>query len=344
MKQLFESGAMRIMFEDLVEEVKKQLKENDSNPDYETIIDVTANAIIEDIHSHEKKKVSKVVSENDAFIKRNREKWSIAFQKLHALRETALQAGMNFQKQFCKYDQYQTDELIGVLMRQHANACRISSEIIHLLEGGYPDGAIARWRTLYEIVIVCLVIKKYGRPAAIDYIKYGIVKNAEGINEHHKTANAMGLETFSQEELDFANKQKQEITNGDSGWHWARKYAGASKIEKLREHVELDKWSHNYKLASRNIHADYYEMSNLYGMSDAENDMLLVGQSNSGLTEPAHFMAISLAQITSIFITTYMEDESHELDYQDSLLFLKVINNYVKEVGEAFIDVQNTIR
>lgn len=331
------------MFEELLEMVKNKLKESGSNTDYEAIIDLASKVLIEDTLSHEKETVSKIISENDAFTKRNRERWSLGFQKLHALRETSLQAGMNFQKQFLEYDQYQTDELLGVLMRQHAHACRISGEIIHLLEGGYPDAAVARWRTLYEMVITCLLIKMYGRDAAIDFIKYGIVKNAEGINEHHRTANEMGIETFSQEEIDFANAQKQEITEGNPSWHWARKYAGVSKLEKLREHVGLDKWSHNYKLASRNVHSDYFEMRCLYAMSEAKSDMLLVGQSNSGLTEPAHFTAISLAQITSIFLTAYIEDESKELDYRDSLLFMKIIDNYVKEVGEAFINVEKAI-
>lgn len=327
------------MFEELLEMVEKRLKESGSKADYEAIIDLASKVLIEDTLSQERDTVGKVISESDAFIRRNRERWSLGFQKLHALRETSLQAGMNFQKQFLEYDHYQTDELLGVLMRQHAHACRISGEIIHLLEGGYPDAAVARWRTLYEMVITCLLIKKYGRDAAIDYIRHGIVKNAEGINEHQRTANEMGVKTFAQEEVDFVNSQKQEITEGNPSWHWARKYAGVSKIEKLREHVGLDKWSHNYKLASRNIHSDYFEMSCLYAMSEAKSDLLLVGQSNSGLTEPAHFTAISLAQITSIFLTAYIEDESKELDYQDSLLFMKVIDNYVKEVGEAFLNV-----
>lgn len=331
------------MFEELLDMVETRLKESGGNTDYEAIIELASKVLIEDTLSHEQETVSKIVSENDAFTKRNREKWSLGFQKLRALRETSLQAGINFQKQFLEYEDYQTDELLGVLMRQHAHACRISGEIIHLLEGGYPDAALARWRTLYEMVVTCLLIKKYGREAAIDYIKYGVVKNAEGINEHHRTASEMGIKTFSQEEINFANAQKQEIIGGNSNWHWARKYAGVSKIEKLREHVGLDKWSHNYKLASRNIHSDYFEMSCLYAMSEAKSDMLLVGQSNSGLTEPAHFTAISLAQITSVFLTAYIEDESKELDYRDSLLFLKIIDNYVKEVGEAFLNVGKSI-
>tara|TARA_Y100000588_G_C13770812_1_gene718099 strand:+ start:230 stop:340 length:111 start_codon:yes stop_codon:yes gene_type:complete len=36
-------------------------------------------------------------------------------------------------------------------------------------------------------------------------------------------------------------------------------------------------------------------MASLYGMNEAKEDLLLCGQSKSGLTEPAHFTAIALA-------------------------------------------------
>ncbi len=321
--------------------VEAKLTENGETPSYEDIINLTSDLLIEDTREQEELNVLRVVSDHDAFIKRNRERWSIGFRKLHALRETCLQAGMNFQSQFIKIPKYETDELIGVFLRQHAHACRISGEIIHLLEGGYPDAALARWRTLYEMVVTCLVIKKCGREAAIDYIKHGMVKTAEGIAEHRKTAEAMGQSTFTDEESEYFENLKEEITNGEASWHWARKHTGFAKLEKLREYVELDKWSHNYKLASRNIHSDYFEMSSLYAMNEAKQDILLSGQSNSGLTEPAHFTAISLAQITTIFLSAYIEDENNGLDYKDSVLFMKIIDNYVKEVGEAFSDVES---
>ncbi|EOX4974520.1 DUF5677 domain-containing protein [Vibrio alginolyticus] len=331
------------MFEELLDLAEKKLKESDGTLDYKQVIELAAEVLIEDTQEHEKETISKVVSEHDAFVVRNRERWAVGLQKLHALRETSLQAGMNFQKQFLEFPQYQTDELVGVLMRQHAHACRITGEIIHLLEGGYPDAALARWRTLYEMVINCLIIRKHGRDAAIDYIKHGMVKTAEGISEHHRTAGEMGITTFSDEEVEFANNLKEELTQGNPSWNWVRDYTNVARIDKLREHVGLDKWSHNYKLASRNVHADYYEMASLYAMSEAKQDLLLVGQSNSGLTEPAHFTAISLAQITSIFLTAYIEDENHPLDYRDSQLFMILIDNYVKEVGEAFLSVESAI-
>ncbi|WP_028114887.1 DUF5677 domain-containing protein [Ferrimonas kyonanensis] len=331
------------MFEELLRVAEEKIRESDSKVNCDCVIELASSILIENANMQEEEKVKRIMLEHDAFLKRNRERWNLGFSKLHALRETCLQAGMNFRQQFIKIPKYETDELIGVFMRQHAHACRITGEIIHLLEGGYPDAALARWRTLYEMVVTCLVIKKCGRAAAIDYIKHGMVQTAEGVEEHRKNADAMGQETFSEQEAESYAQLKHSITKGNSGWHWAREHTGYKKIDKLREFVELDKWSHNYKLASRNVHADYYEMASLYAMREAKEDLLLCGQSNSGLTEPAHFTAIALAQITSVFLTTYIEDNDSGLDYSDSAIFMKIIENYVKEVGEAFLSVEKPI-
>ena len=69
------------MFEELLEMVEKKLKESDSKADYEAIIDLASKVLIEDTLSHEKATVGKVISENDAFIRRNRERRSLGLQK-----------------------------------------------------------------------------------------------------------------------------------------------------------------------------------------------------------------------------------------------------------------------
>jgi hypothetical protein len=328
---------------DFLKLMEQELVVDGSIAEIESGIEKSTKVLIDNLEVCEEKNVSDLVSGNDEFIKRNRQRWKEGFKKLLTLRMVCLEAGINFQKLVLAIPELENDELIGVLMRQHAHACRISGEIIHLLEGGYPDAALARWRTLFEIAVTSLVIKKYGREAAIDYIKHGMVKNSEGIEEHKKTAVEMNCETFTDEEVARAKDIKTEFSGGEDSWHWARKYVGASQFGKLRDHVGLGKWSHNYKLASRNIHSDYFEMTSMLGMREATSDALLTGQSNSGFTDPAHFTAISLSTITSTFITAYIEDESSKLDYSDSLLFLKVIEHYVRQVGESFLKVEKSI-
>ena len=76
-------------------------------------------------------------------------------------------------------------------------------------------------------------------------------------------------------------------------------------------------------------------------MSEAKEDMLLTGQSNSGMTSPAHFTAISLSQITATYLMAYVH-EDNPLEYTNSLMFMKLIENYVDEVGETFLNVEKT--
>lgn len=327
------------MFDRMIEHAKEELKQSSQSYDLNDVIDLTVEYLVGSMKESEHNYVENLISEHDAFVSRNRNRWKDGFQKLHSLRQISLEAGIEFRKQFLLIPDYHTDPLLGVLMMHHANACRISGEIIHLLEGGYPDAALARWRTLYEISVTCLVIQKYGKDAAIDYINHGRLKAVEGMEEYQKTAKEMGVEPYSSEEMYIAKNLKEEITKGENHFHWAKKYTGFSKFEKLREHVGLGKWSNIYKLASRNVHADYTDMLSLNAMSETKEKVLLTGQSSSGMTGPAHYTAIALSQITTAYLTAYIHDETR-LDYTNSLIFIKLINSYVDEVGSAFLSVQ----
>lgn len=322
------------MFEKILNHVKEQLDEcGDSS---ELLLERSSLFLYEQMSASEDENVKELMRISEEFNQRNYLRWKDGFQKLEMLRQISIEAGMEFQKHFLTIPKYETDPLLGVLMRQHANACRIVGEIILLLKGGYPDGALARWRTLFEISVTCLVIKKYGRDAANDYIRHGRVKAVEGMEEYQKTAKEMNMQPYDENEISAAIALKDQISGGESHFHWAKKYAGFSKLEKLREDVGLGKWSHNYKLASRNVHADYSEMLSLLAMSDAKQDMLLVGQSNSGMVEPAHMTAITLAQITSAFLTAPIH-EDNDLDHTNSVLFMLLIQSYVDAVGESFL-------
>lgn len=324
------------MFGELLKIFKKKLKTHSDSVKVEDVFRLASEKIYDLIASSEPDHVKQLNSEDEEFVERNYNRWKSGFHKLQMLKQISLEAGMEFQKQFLQHSEYETDPLLGVLMRQHANACRVTGEIILLLKGGYADGALARWRTLFEISVTCLVIRKYGRGAAEDYIKHGKIKAVEGMQEYQKTAKDMNLEPYADDELEAAIQLKEELSGGDKNFQWARKYAGFGKLEKLREDVGLGKWSHNYKLASKHVHADYSEMVSLFAMSEANQDILLAGPSNSGLVEPAHMAAITLGQITASFLTAYI-DEPNKLDYSDSQMYLSLIQKYVDAVGEEFL-------
>ncbi|MGZ8175333.1 MULTISPECIES: DUF5677 domain-containing protein [Methylobacter] len=325
------------MFIELFKIAEAEFKTGPNSVNHVDVLNLVSEKLYDLMVSNEAESVSQLNKANEAFVERNYGRWISGFQKLQILNQVSLEAGMEFQKQFLQYPAYVTDPLLGVLMRQHANACRITGEIIWLLQGGYADGALARWRTLFEISVTCQVIRKCGCDAAIDYIKHGRIKAVEGMQEYQKTAKEMNLEPYADDELEAAIELKEALSGSDDSFSWARKYVGSGKLDKLREYAGLGKWSHNYKLASKHVHADFSEMRSLFAMSEAKQDLLLVGPSNSGLVEPAHMTAITLSQITAAFLTAYADDESSELDYSNSLVWLSLIQKYVDAVGQEFL-------
>ncbi len=329
------------LFEELLEKSNIKL-ENINEDNFQKIFESISKNLVETMQFNETDNINQLNQEYEDFNKRNYFRWKKGFDKLEMLRQISIKAGIEFQKEFLKYPEYENDPLLGVLMRQHANACRITGEIIHLLKGGYSDGAIARWRTLFEIAVTSLVLNRHGKECAIDYIKDGKKKSIEGMEEYQKTAEEMKVEPYSKEEMDLAIALKEEIKK-EIEYSWAIKYTKFGKMEKLREYVGLEKWSHYYMLASKIIHADFHEMNSLMAMSEAKENILLVGQSNSGMTEPADITAITLTQITSAFLTAYIQDENTKIDYNISMLFLSLLNKYSEDIGKEFLEIDKNI-
>lgn len=329
------------MFDDILKYSKEQLEQTNEPYEDEDIIKRSSKYIYELMCASEKEDFQKIDCETEEFKHRNFQRWELGFRKLEMLRQISIEAGTEFQKYFLTIPEYVNDPLIGVLMRQHANACRITGEIILLLRGGYADGALARWRTLFEILVTCLVLHKHGNDAAKDYILHGKREAIRGMEEYQKTAQEMNRKPYSEDEISMILEVKAKLDQ-EKSYHWAYKYTGGlSKLEKLREYVGLGKWSHDYMWASRNVHAYYSEMLSLQAMSESKQDCLLVGQSNSGMVEPASMTATTLMQITTTFITAHINEENN-LDYTNSTLFMMIMKQYVDAINESFVSKEQT--
>ena len=278
------------------------------------------------------------------FIKRNIRRWEKGFFALDMLVAASTEAGQDFQKEFLEFEYYKNDVQLGMLMRIHARAVRISSEIVVLMKAGYADGALSRWRSLYELALAALAISRIGRAAAVDYFISGKVKALEGMKEHQKCADRMNYQTFSDDDIQDASKsveallaqhhRKLEEYTGDYGW--LRPHINSGKREKVEKFLELSHWNHDYKWASQDIHAGYREMRSLLAMSETADDLLLVGPSNSGMADPAHRTAICLSWITTAFTNCYLEEDC-PFDSFGRMIWTKIIDELRVKVGEAFL-------
>lgn len=69
------------------------------------------------------------------------------------------------------------EQVRGTLVRMLVRACQVTDEIICLLENGFADGAMARWRTLHEIAVVAAVISRHGESIVERYIAHQAVES-----------------------------------------------------------------------------------------------------------------------------------------------------------------------
>ncbi|WP_271518459.1 DUF5677 domain-containing protein [Bradyrhizobium sp. CCBAU 53380] len=222
---------------------------------------------------------------------------------------------------------------LDVLIRLHARACQIAEEIVCLLEGGFADGAMARWRTLHEIAAVSSLIREHGDELAERYIEHDGIETARAARQYQKYHERLGLEAIAADEIQEiearakALKVKYGKEFGSSNG-WAAKHIGVAepKIDQLIAAAKLDHLLPYYKMASHNVHANPRGVFFRLGIT-SESEILVAGPSNAGLTDPGHNTAISLMQITS---TVALHEPT-----LDDLIAMKVIHQLVDEVGSA---------
>jgi hypothetical protein len=75
-------------------------------------------------------------------------------------------------------------QTFAVLINLHTRACQITDEILCLLGGGFADGAMARWRTLHEIVSVAYLIGRDGEELAERYVAHQIVESRKAARQY----------------------------------------------------------------------------------------------------------------------------------------------------------------
>ena len=76
------------------------------------------------------------------------------------------------------------EKMRKILIRLLVRACQVTDEIACLLENGFADGAMARWRTLHEIAIVAAVISQHGDSIAERYLAHQFVESKRAMDKY----------------------------------------------------------------------------------------------------------------------------------------------------------------
>lgn len=270
------------------------------------------------------------------FCKRNHKRWQTAFDLLETFIVICTEAGENFNESYRPKAVDEKNVVFDIVVRHHARACHIAQEIMCLLRSGFPDGAHARWRALHEVATTAIFIKKYGRECAERFYWHDVVESYKGMLQHRKYEHRLQEKGPTDEEFTQCKKLYDELID-KYGKAFGQPYGWASHVitkkrvnfADIEKDVSLDHMRPYYKWASQNIHAGTKGINNKLGLCESSDNILLVGQSNSGMTDPAHASAISLAQITTALLS--IEPNI------DRLVVLKIILEMEEDIGEVFL-------
>lgn len=245
-------------------------------------------------------------AEREEFLRSHRPWWGEALDCFHHLVLRATDLGADLVEDRPAEGEDMLFEVTGTL---HARACSTGQAVAVLLDGGFPEDAGGRARTLHELSVVAAVLGRYGReegsPLVERYVEHGRLADlryAEDLGEHHER---LGVDPPATAYLDRLRAYRDEVRIRYGGaflkdYGWAVSLCPDPTFQALEAKVGLDHLRPVYRLNSAPIHGGVTGTS-AYLADRAGEQVRLSAATSHGLGLPAVVAAASLAQITWTF-------------------------------------------
>ncbi|MDM0468586.1 DUF5677 domain-containing protein [Clostridium perfringens] len=142
---------------------------------------------------------------------------------------------------------------------------RIFNEILVLLKNGFPEGALARWRSLYENIIIMVYMMRQEDKEEITE-KY--INNRKWISDNQKDITYNDLKAYitclNEEEsllksigINNCKEYTKDEGYDDYSWSGERGFAG------IQKKVEVGDFYYYYKYVCKYVHSGSYSSLNL---------------------------------------------------------------------------------
>lgn len=235
------------------------------------------------------------------------------------------------------YYESEENHRYNALMQLHARACHLSREVLALIRAGYPGGAFARWRPIYEMAIAARFIAGHGQNTAKRFLEHRTIEDfreLESYRRHHKDLGFEELDENTEEELiDLKNKLVGRYKHSfKRNYGWADLDLENDEepiLAVLADKAGIAEYLPYYKFASDFAHGGSKGTQIRLGLvGETQHDLMGVGPVNQGFVDPAQFTALMLANVTNAFLS--LENEQ----YWDGVSW--VIEDFAREVVAVF--------
>jgi hypothetical protein len=261
--------------------------------------------------------------------------WGEALDLLETFLVVCIEAGDDVNRRQWDAAVREDDHCFHALIRLHARACLVSSEILTLLRAGYPSGAHARWRTLHELAVVSYFIREHGNEVADRYLRHEVIQSYKSAISHRRHAAALAEEPLTDDDFNALKAERDQLVvefgTGfckDYGWAASALPGSGATFAEIEMAVDLDHFRPYYKMASNAVHPN--ALGSFFDLGLAENEhILLAGPSTRGLADPGAGTCLSLLQ-TSVCLL------GHRIDV-DELVVMLLLQQLGPKVQDAFL-------
>jgi hypothetical protein len=185
------------------------------------------------------------------------------------------------------------------------SSIKIIQEIYCLLYNGFADGALARWRSLFENYVTTKLLLEFDEETAQMFMEHDTIIKNQLINLMTKTVLHVNRNDSFLDEYNALLKKYGNDFKAENGW-LIKKFPNYAdrQFTKLSEHVGTGEWNYCYKMACDYIHTNTLSAFEPLGKI---NGAYPLGPSETGLTIPANLtMTFMLFQLT-VMVETFMD-------------------------------------
>lgn len=344
--------SLKQMAADIIETATRDVRSSGQVPEFDDIlgqaIDRETPNFAAELHSDLMKQTPSLVGwrrrHETGFRRRNMKRWRVAFNLLEAEWAVAQEANTSFFEDERIEAAAEDDHLFEALTNLHARALLVARETICLLEGGFPDGAMSRWRTIHEFNVIAHFLLLHGADVARLYLasaRFQTLKHAKHAQQYAKSDPSAAIEA---EMIGALEKQFVELRltlgldlSDDYAWAAATLAKKRPNLFDLERATEWDYWRPRVRWASRHIHGAHVRSRGLLGMAEAEKHVaMLIGPSNGGMVDPMQMLAHSLADVSEALL-------SSKPDILRKVAIL-VLRRFADDVGSAAMECQESFR
>ena len=308
---------------------------------YEFVIKKMSKDIKKDLDNN----INTLLKENDFFEKENldhiKSVWGKVFNILDSILEITQETMESYSKEFNVQAAKEKNLLYHAIRSIHARVVLCFKESLLLLKNGYSEGATKIWRTMYELTIVASFLKKNASDKDLvqRYIDHILVDNYKEEKEYRNQP--MTKQRYTDRAFKKMKDNYKSIIK-KYGKSFKREFGWASKILNkcnptlydLESNLKNTKHHPYYKSSCYFIHSNY--KGNIDKIGLINNNVLLYGPSDYGLSLPCQNIAIILNQVNLEFFTIYFS-----LDYY---IAIYTINLYLDELLPLADEIQQNIK